>query len=431
MAAMRWSAAFVLMLVGCGLDDDGPTSMEMPPDETLPAGVWEPYRGAHIVDASFAIEGDTVWWATSRRISDPAQDIHETALWLHATSPSGESIVEPVRFGTDEDASWSPDVVVTPSAIVVSGRDTATQLRRFDRDGQPLGGLVPIPLANGATTFETPDETTLVTTPTGGVKIVATLRYEANEVAVVDVDASGAVASTLLAGARDTVEPGGSASGSVAAAMRDDGSLLVGWSRYYYACVTDRPPLTLTTSVSGGVAAPLAQVYAEESGELNPVIATKGDGAFVAWQNWTADGDRISIARYPDVTTVLAELPGPNPGYPYGMYAVALSGPDRGALAVRSSDTHIAVTPFSYQDGAILLGTPTLQPLVDGEGGATLVGLRHIGGDRYVLAWREPEAIGAERERLFATELELVTNTMRPAPPSSAPATRPSRLRCP
>jgi hypothetical protein len=164
---------------------------------------------------------------------------------------------------------------------------------------------------------------------------------------------------------------------------------------------------------------------------MSPVIATRGTGAFVAWTTWSTQGPRIALARFADVSTVLADIEGPNEGYPYGQYTVALASAERGAIAVRR-ETSMEVTPFEYSNGTLLLGAPVHQPLVDGEGAATLVGLEHVAEDRYILAWREPEAIGAERERLFATELAVFRDTLRPAPPVAPPAAAPpSRLRCP
>jgi hypothetical protein len=413
------------MLLGCGVDDDGPTIM-MPPDETLPDGVWEPFPGANIVDARFATDGDTLWWATSRRISDPVQYVSETAVWLHATSTTGTTLRAPAQVADADVAAWSPDVLLTPTDLYVKGRNDDVVLRRFTRTGEPAGDPVVVPFPLDDTIVYTPMEAALVATPAGTARVVLPLYRENSDVAIVDFDTSGQPATTAFAGTPDTAE-GGTSPTFVTAGARSDGTTLVAWDRYYNGCISSKPAVTQTTSLVGNVVAPVTALPEQpDSGAVRPVIATHGDGAFLTWQRYTVDGPRIAISQYPDVATVLGDIPGPT----YSAHATALVNETRGAIATMIGDDMLVVTPFE-RGAQLQLGTGMQVPLVDPVYYATIVGLHYVGNDQYVVAWIETKDINAP-SRLFATTIEPVTNTMRPAPPPATPAPMPDRrLRCP
>jgi hypothetical protein len=74
---------------------------------------------------------------------------------------------------------------------------------------------------------------------------------------------------------------------------------------------------------------------------------------------------------------------------------------------------------------------PRVIPQVDPDANAWPVGLVHMSGDRYVFAWIEHD----DEARLYAMEIDLGNEMMRPAPAfarNAAPAARaPRKLPCP
>jgi hypothetical protein len=420
---MRRGAAIVIVLMGCGTDDPG---MTPPPGDDMPVDVWEPMPGASIHDASLAVDGDTVWWAIAREepvVGSAASD------WLTATTPGGDVLVAPTEVVPDNPSGYEPDILVTPSAIVTMFDGVDTYLRRYDRTGAPLGA--PYTVAVDAT-YTNINELALIALPTGGAQILASLQSDTSEVAIVELDASGTVGATYTAGAPDTAEPGGSVAAGVAGAARADGSTLIAWDRNYNGCISSLPSETLTTTFDGSSAGALQQVPDLPSGESHPMIAASGDTAYLAWVNTLGHGNRISIARYPDVTTVLAELD-PGPDW-LGEVKIALSGPDRGALAWRTDLTQgFYVMPFEYQAGTLLLGTARLVPSVSTDWSPSLVGFAATSADRYVIGWIEYGVdILDDDSRLYATEVDLAGEAMRPAPALEPDLTvQPRRVRCP
>lgn len=426
---MRRSAAFALLLTGCLYfeEDDVnhvPEPMPEPVPPVLPEGVWEPYPDANIVDANVAVDGNTLWWATSRRITDPVQYINETAVWLHATGSDGAIRVEPRRVAA-EVAVWSPDVLVTPTAIYAKGRNDDIVVRPFSRAGEPLGEhhVVPFPLSPSI--LYTPMDVALTATPTGTAKVVLPLYHENADVAIVSLDESGAPTTTTLAGTPATDE-GGTDPSFVSAATRSDGTTLVAWDRQYNGCISSKPGQALATTIGTGGVAPIATL-GDGTGESHPVVAARGNSAFVTWQHMTVYGPRIAIAALPDTATVLGDVEGPKH---YEEHALALASETRGAVATRTGEGTIVVTPFELDSG-LSLGAPIEVPLVSPDDFNEVVGFVHLADDRYLVAWiehTELDAIG----HLYATEVVAVPSTMRPAPPVTPPvAAPPSRLRCP
>lgn len=408
------AAWFLFALSGCVYfdSDSGDDAAPPPIDDTLPPGVWEPAPGAHVYAASVAADGVTLWWATGRREHPYGDAVASNDVWLHATSDAGDELTTPQLVAPRGEAIWEPGVAVT-SAGVVAQADTL--VRRFTRDGRALGDVQRVSLGTDVRATSTE----LAVTADGHAQYVATLGNDMREVAVVDLDDN----TLTLIGTRDTMEPGGSSSSDVSAAARADGSLLVAWSRYYNGCISTKPSQTLT-AVDG---ANVTSVRDDAGSEFRPAVATSGDGAYIAWQT---EG-RIVLARHADPTTVIAEL---GPGVTYqSTFVLALSGPNRGALAWLGDDGALHVQGF-VDEGAVVMLTDEERVSPVGTAASTLVDLVHVGEGRYVVAWIEAGGYVTPRapDRLFATERTPYLSSLRPAPPlapAAAPLARP--LRCP
>ena len=422
------SVALALLLLGC---TDGDSRSHPPPDEP-PAGVWEPVPGADIWDASLAVEGDRLWWATTRRITPGGEFLFEESIWLSATSTSGASVIAPMEVAPDSSSMFDPDVVVTPSAVVAKLGGVETLLRRYDRSGTPLGAPYAVEIRGPDITNV--NDIVLVPTASGGIQLVASLQADTAEVEIIDIDANGTVGARRLAGTPDTTEPGGSAAGTVSAAQHLDGSTLIAWDRNYNGCVSTKPSATLTTAFDGVTIGAIQPVRDLPDSEASPAIATSGAAAYLVWLSFSGEGSRIALARYPDVATVIAEIGEANQ-YRTDV-TLALAGPDRGAIAWRlHATTDLHVVPFEDRAGTIYVGTPRVIPSVEAEASGFTVGLVHVGDERYVLGWIETRNAGLDQpHRLYATVLDLANQALRPAPPiatTTSPSARPRRLRCP
>jgi hypothetical protein len=432
---VRRYLAIAALLGGCDYFDDDAGPSDPPPDgpppiHELPAGVWEPVPGAWIYTASVAADSDTVWWAFAAR-TGPVGDQRDN--WLGATSSTGTSIVAPTHVAPTSVSSYRPDVVVTPSAVVTKFGGTTTLLRRYDRAGTPLGDPYPIAIENGGTALAGFGQTDLVPTADGGVQFVAALSsYALAEAAIVDLDASGTPAAPLFVGTPDTFETVQSSAYGVAAAARADGSTLIAWDRSYVVCIPVRPSSTLTTVVTGTTVGAIQSVQdIPDVGAARPSIASSGTTAYVTWQIEASGRNRIALAKFPDVATVLAEIGDPNENNYEA--ALTLAGPGRGAVMYRSGGFagKMMVVGFAESAGTVKLGVPRVIPQVDPDANPMAIGLVHVGGDRYVFGWIEHDT----QARLYATEIDLGNEMMRPAPMfelGPAPATGAQRkLPCP
>jgi hypothetical protein len=416
---MKSSATFVLVLLGCAGDHAGPDTLE-PPAE--PPGVWQPMPDADIWDAGVAFDGAKLWWATARRGSSIGYD---AGMWLSATSLAGDVLVAPTEIDPENRIANDPAVVVTPTAIVAKLGEARASVRRYDYAGSPLGPPQLIDVRVGD--IVNVNDVAVVATASGGVQLVATLQSETTEIEIIDLDDSGAL-SRHFGSPPDTA--GGGTAGAVAAGARPDGSTLIAWDRNYNDCVTDRPSSTLTTTFAGTAIDTIQSVRDLPDSEMSPAIATSGATAYIAWQSESADGARIALARYPDVTNVIAEIANPSYG---GRVRLALAGPDRGAIAWSNvHGTELYVAAFADRAGTIHVGAPRVFSTVEPETGAYTVGFVHVGDDRYVLAWIETEGVLDDSSTLYASELDLATEELRPAAPV-VPTTslRPRRWRCP
>ncbi len=270
----------------------------------------------------------------------------------------------------------------------------------------------------------------LIARADGGSQLVAALQSDTADVAIVELDANGVVGATRIAGTPDPTD-GGTVAGTIAAGARPDGTTLVAWDRGYNGCLSSRPSSTLTTSVDATGIASIQTVRDLPDSEAHPAIGTSGAAAYIAWLSFSSEGSRIALARYPDVATVIAEVADPNKLHQE--LVVTLAAPDRGVIAWQSSGTTIQVVRFEDRAGTVLLGTPRTIPLVDADAGLVLTGVVHVGEDRYVIAWIESRFVALDTpHRLYATELDLGNEALRPAPPV-VPTTSVSarRLRCP
>lgn len=408
-----------LVLVGCAADEDVPTG---PDPDVLPAGVWEPVPGADILDASVALDGDRLWWAYSHRLPTIGG---EYSIRLAATSMSGDAVVAPTEVSTDRGASYEPEVIATPSAIVAKLGGTRTLLRRYDREGAPLGAEVPVAIEGD---FININDVKLIPTAAGGAQLFASLQSDTAEIAIVDFDADGVAGPTRLAGTPDA-EDGGTVASSVTAAARPDGTTLVAWDRGYNACVSSRPSATLTTAIDGATIGPIQSVRDLPQSEVTPAIASSGSTAFIAWLSDAGTASRVALARYPDVGTVLGEL---ETGYVQDL-SLVLAAPDRGVLAWRPwNGGEITLVRFEVIAGALHFGEPRIVHNVGVQAGGHATSVVHVAGDRYLVSWIEGTYAGFEIEhRLYATELDMADTTMRRVPPRLPTSAGRPRLRCP
>lgn len=419
---MKRSLAIAALLGGCAYfdSDAGPGDPPSPPDArepvVIPPGVWEPAPGASITNASLASENGTIWWIYTR--TEPTK----SNVWLAATSSSGEPIVAPSHVALLE--AFHTDLAITPSAIVTSFGRRSTSVRRFDRTGAALGDAYPLVIEVNGATIDEPWPRDVVPTARGGVQFVTSLDYSTiAETAIAELDAAGAQTSTVYFGTPDSYQgtPSIASGGTIAA--RSDGSTLVAWSRGYVSCVPLLPFSTLTTSVTGttvGAIEPVGDI--PELGESAPSIASSGDTAYITWNidDVYFTTSRIALAKFPGATTALVEVGDPNDRNSQPM--LTLADASRGAILYHSDrdlgETRYShgtryVVAFAESGGTVQLSEPRAIPIVDPDASSSVtIGLVHVSGDRYVIAWTEYH--DAE-ERLYATEIDFADAMMRAA----------------
>jgi hypothetical protein len=391
--------------------------------------------GAWIWNASLAADGDVVWWATTRKTSPAGEYLSKDDIWLGATSPIGRSIVEPARVAPDSKSRFDPDVVVTPSAIVAKLGGFETLLRRYDRNGVPLGDPYKLVVDDGGHEYTGFNDTALVPTFDGGVQFIASLQGAMTEVGIVGLDASGMATMTTFLGTPNTTEPGGSQASAIAAAARPDGSTLLAWDRHYNGCISTRPSETFATAFDGATVGAIDPVHdVSDQHEAQPAIAASGTTAYLAWQESSPSlNSRIALAKLPDVATVIAEIGEQNKLNTD--VSLTLAGPGRGAIMYRAGEAWYSgpfhVVAFQERAGSIELSAPRVVPQVNPVASTMSVGLVHVGNDRYVVGWIE----SGEPARLYAMQIDLAKAVLRPAPafePAvAAVARQPRNLRCP
>lgn len=434
MWVMKRGVAIALMLAGClDIDDGGPVDpvdpVDPPPSE-LPVGIWEPLPGASVWDASLAADGETIWWAVTHEISPAGESLMDDQVWMTATTTSGASVVPPSAIAPEVNADFSPGVVVTSSAVIVKSEGVRDLLARFDRAGTPLGAPYDVVIQDGARVIDQTGTTEIIATLDGGMRYVATLQGDTYEVAIVDFDPAGVKQTTRFAGTPDQTE-GGTQPGTISAAVRSDGSTLLAWERGWNGCISTRGSETLTTTLDSGGVGTIQPVRDLAGSEYRPVVAASGDTAYAAWVSESGNG-AIALARYPDVTTVIAELGGTDQWV--AELELVLAAPDRGVISWRTGfEGTLHMMPFDIVDGVVMFGAERTLPLVDPEAGAYSAGLVHIADNRYVLGWIEGRWVGIEqRTRLYAAEINFTRNTMRPAPPvEKRPPLPPRKAYCP
>ncbi len=383
--------------------------------------------GEPVISARVAADGTTLWWAVAKE--EPIiGSVYSN--WLLATTTSGEPVVAPTEIAPGDNSAYDPDVVATPSAIVTKFSGVQLSIRRFARDGSPLAAAVPVTVDAAHVNL---NDTALIATADGGAQLVTSLQSDTAEAAIVDINAAGFVGATHTAGTPESDAGAGyTVAGTIAAAARPDGTTLLAWDRNFNACVSTTPSKTLTTVFDGAAVSAPQSVYDLPDSESRPVIAASGDAAFVAWTESSANGARIAIARYPDVTNVLAEI-GNGIGYNVAVQ-LAMTSPDRGAITWQTDPgPGVWVMAFEDHGGTLLLGAPRLVPTVEDGSSAYAAGLVAVGNDRYVIGWIEDHGTVLDSTtHLYATQIDLAAEAMRPAPPVVPDVSvQPRRVRCP
>lgn len=410
------------LLAACGPGNrvDEPDAAIAPP--VPPVGVWEPAPGDHRGQTALAADANgAVWWAYTEHtlVHELSHDDVVAHLWLTQTAATGELLMAPRLI--DSAPRDYPLIAVTDRSIVVVAASSSTMpLWLFNHNGMPLE------LAPHEIVVTQPNEyiqdAALVARADGSLKVVSALYNSTVEASVVDVDASGSAGTTTRVGTAEMATQSNPVTGwptTVSAAGRSDGSLVLAWDRAYDQCFGPKPAFTMETTLAPAPDPIVTVGDRPERGEWQPALASAGDAVYIVWTTDVYNAEsQIAIARYPSVGTELATFG--EPGGRAGQPTIALAAPDRGAVAWAAYHTgDVAVASFQDIGGTLVVGAPHLLPHVF-DRPATLVGMVHVGDERYVVAWLEGNTTFGNR--LYATQLDLSQDArQRPAPRVAAP----------
>lgn len=408
------------MCAACGPEPRDVTDAGTPDAFMLPPGVWEPDPGVGRAAPSLISEGADVWFAFNRFTQTSPTS---SEVWLTKTTSSGDPRVAPLLVTDPGTSGGGPALTLTTNRVAVSFihyNGALPYVRVYDRSGAPFRSTAhAVATPSGIGQLR---NLQLIAASTGMLRLVATLQYNMTaEVVALDLDEDGdATGTSALLGTADEGTPY-----VVSAAAADDGSSLIAWDHQYDACTSQKPSVTRAGRIDPGGSLDPTRTVPDAAGlsEIEPAIASKGSTSYIAWVVNLPNRSSISIARFDDFSSAVAET-GDVQRFNRRPF-LALAAPGRGAIAWSTSNPELLhVAAFRDQGTSIAVEPARIFSMVlaDTQFG-NLAGLVHVGDDRYVMGWTE-EPFVYQHVRLFATEVDFGQEAA-PAPPihPAAPAT--------
>jgi hypothetical protein len=399
-------AVLALVVAACG-----PPPMLGPDNDAggLPEGVYEPDPGPGRTEARVVVDGTDLWFAYTR--AGATADISEDEVWLTKTSSAGEPLLAPRRVDTSGPPAGAPTVALSGDRVIVAFEhyvdEHGPRVRVLDRDGVPsVSTDREIPVEIGGDPIWRVNSLMAIGTGNGASRLLMAVEdpIVAVEMVQIDLDALGSPVGSMVTLGSD-VDAG--STGTVAA-LRDDGSIVLAWTRIYGQEHLPAPSAVAFSTIDDlGTAGPVGSVpNTPDRSELNPAIASSGDTTYLAWAAETSAGFAIAMSRFADVGSVVAEF-GTSDSY---MPAIAMAGPGKGAVAWVSDERRLLAIASFDDDGDVVRTGPVHEiPTVAAathDTFALLSDLVHVADGTYALIWSEQTA-NRDTEHLYATLVDL------------------------
>jgi hypothetical protein len=253
--------------------------------------------------------------------------------------------------------------------------------------------------------------TALTPAPDGHARLMTSVFGSTDEVALVDLDATGTPTGTSVT----ATTPDADQVGTITTATLGDGSTLIAWDHGVPAgCTGTGTPFHTATAVvdpSWKITAQTTLADQPDRQEEGPVVASRDGAAYIAWTELTADGATAWLAPYAGLDAAIPIT---------AVQRIVLADAAHGALVWASTDSMINVQPFENTGAGLALGDLHVYPPVasDPEVFVSLAGAASLGGTRYLLAWQEQWLDYRGPTRLYATVVDLAD----PAPATASPA---------
>ena len=371
------------------------------------------------------MDGDEVWF-----IADQQRDTSQGALFLTKTTTSGDTVVPVTNV---DGPGWQyygrSSLAVTNTGVVV-GFERAEPLpdegdhpyvRAFDHDGV---AIAPAPqrvqVVIGGSAASNMEGLALTPAADGHARMLTAVSSTTDEVALVDLDASGMPTGTTVAAGTPDTDP----VGSITTATLGDGSTLIAWEHGgYEGCTGGGTPARTMTAVvdpAWNLSAPATLGDQPDRQEIGPVVASRDGAAYIAWTELTADGATEWLAPYAGADAAVQIT---------AAEQIVLVDAAHGALVWASGDSMLNVQPFTNTGNGLTLGELHVYPPVtsNAEIYLGLAGAASLGGTRYLLAWNEQWLDNSAPTRLYATVVDLAD----PAPPAMPQRAKPRLLQRP
>jgi hypothetical protein len=385
--------------------------------------VWQPFADSGQQGLSYgqlAMDGDDVWFIASQ-----GRDTSQGALFLTKTTTTGETLVPVTNVdGPGSQYVGGGSLAVTTSGVLVGferedplpDQGQHPYVRAFDHDGVTMARVPQrVPVVVGGTTIGNMNGLVLTPAADGHARMFTAVSTMTNDVALVDLDATGAPTGTTVA----TGTPDGDVVTTIATATLANDSTLIAWDHTYSGCGGPNLPARAMTAVvdpTWNVSVPAMLSDQPDRQDMAPVVAAKGGAAYIAWTDITADGSHEWLAPYAGASSAVEVQ---------GAQQIVLADPAHG-VTVWTSSNSVNVQPFVNTGSGLTAGELRTYPPVapSSETYVSLAGAASLGGTRYLLAWNEQRLDNADATRLYATVVDLAD-----PPPPAMPQHAKARVR--
>lgn len=394
----------VVALAACAASPREP--IEPPP---LPDGVFSPDRTVGASELRMVADRDALWFAWTTG-PDQARD-----LWLARTTLDGELEIEPQRVN-DSPGAYQPAIALHADAIAIAYLSDlwVARTRIYDRSARPAR---PASTALSFPPGTEPWRLELVARATDGYRLVSATSDPTGETLVSDLDRDGDLTGANMRLGTNPA-PMTSSPNTLGAATTSEDRTLIVWDRVYENCTGHIPYEAITASTTS-IVQPLFDAAGQS--EWEPAVAASGTSAYAAWRTDFELHSSISLARFDEPATILANV-GDVTAFNRSP-VLAMNGPGRGAIAWHVDEDFKLATFFDLGTSIVLGPVHTIQPVGDPAriSFLTNTNLVSVGDDRFALGWVEHQHSG--ERNIYARIIDLAA-LPSPTPPRAHAARR-------